>query len=170
MEYARVAADFTAPSRSIASPADRLRSKSRCSSTSRRPMTDGEERGVYIHLGGADQSGRSIWPGRNSAPEAGAYSCQAGQSTYSANNLRATRYSGSGALKVSFQERITTEPGKTPRQSNSEHPAAGRRRTRSCRATTTSRTRRVRGGVSEARRIQQRSRRPSRAVLGRSRR
>jgi hypothetical protein len=77
----------------------------------------GEERGVYIHLGGAIHQAFHL-AGRNSAPEQASYAAKPGNPYNSANTERANRYSGSGELKVSFQERITTEPGKTPPKAN----------------------------------------------------
>ena len=79
---------------------------------------DGEERGVLVHLKGPDNFQHGFYlAGRNSAPEEAGYSPKP-NSPYSAGTQRATRYSGSGELKVSFQERITTEPGKTPPKAN----------------------------------------------------
>ncbi|MCS6938298.1 MAG: hypothetical protein NZM94_03450, partial [Roseiflexus sp.] len=51
--------------------------------------------------------------GRNSAPEAGQYTTPPANPFPGANTPKATRYQGNGALRVSFSERITTEPGKT---------------------------------------------------------
>lgn len=77
----------------------------------------GEERGVYVHLGGAINQAFYL-AGRNSAPEQAGYSAKPDNPYNSANTGLANRYSGSGELKVSFQERITTEPGKTPPKAN----------------------------------------------------
>ncbi|MEQ1844079.1 MAG: neuraminidase-like domain-containing protein [Nitrospira sp.] len=87
---------------------------------------DGEERGVYVHLAG--QLDRVInqafyLAGRNSTPEVKDYGAASngpmpGNPYSSANDPLANRYSGSGEFKVSFQERITTEPGKTPSKAN----------------------------------------------------
>jgi hypothetical protein len=78
---------------------------------------DDEERGVYIHLGGAINSAFYL-AGRNSAPESKAYGSKPSNPFNSANTVIANRYFGSDALKVSFQEQITTEPGKTPPKAN----------------------------------------------------
>ncbi len=83
---------------------------------SKEPYENGEERGVYIHLGAIQQA--FYLAGRNSAPEAQSYGSKPNNPFNSANAEIANRYSGSGALKVSFQERITTEPGKTPPKAN----------------------------------------------------
>lgn len=56
--------------------------------------------------------------GRNSVPEAAAYANKPANPFNSANTEIANRYRGSGSLKVSFKERITTEPGKTPPPAN----------------------------------------------------
>jgi hypothetical protein len=56
--------------------------------------------------------------GRNSAPESGTYASKPENPFSSANTGRVNRYRGSGPLKVSFKERITTEPGKTPSPAN----------------------------------------------------
>ena len=83
----------------------------------------GEERGVYIHLGGAINHSFHL-AGRNSMPEKKNYNENGlrGNSPInpytSANTEHANRYSGSGELRVSIQERITTEPGKTPPKAN----------------------------------------------------
>ena len=85
---------------------------------SKEPYEDGEERGVLVHLKGPDNFQHGFYlAGRNSAPEEAGYSPKP-DSPYSASTQRATRYSGGGELKVSFQERITTEPGKTPPKAN----------------------------------------------------
>lgn len=56
--------------------------------------------------------------GRNSAPESGAYAAKPANPFTSANTPSANRYRGKHALKVSFKERITTEPGSTPPPAN----------------------------------------------------
>jgi Neuraminidase-like domain len=85
---------------------------------SKEPYEDGEERGVFVHLKGPENFQHGFYlAGRNSAPEEAGYSPKP-NSPYSAGTERATRYSGSGELDVSFQERITTEPGKTPPKAN----------------------------------------------------
>jgi hypothetical protein len=85
---------------------------------SKEPYEDDEERGVRVHLKGPDNFQHGFYlAGRNSTPEEAGYSPKP-NSPYSASTQRATRYSGSGELKVSFQERITTEPGKTPPKAN----------------------------------------------------
>lgn len=74
--------------------------------------TDGVELGVRIHLGGAINAAFHL-AGRNSAPEAAAHGTKP-VNPFSANAESAVRYRGSGALRVSYRERITTEPGATP--------------------------------------------------------
>jgi hypothetical protein len=74
---------------------------------------DGSDLGVFVNLGGLFNSAFYV-AGRNSVPEAAAYASKPANPFNSANTESANRYGGSGALKVSFQERITTEPGKTP--------------------------------------------------------
>ena len=78
---------------------------------------DGTELGVFIHMGG-DINRAFYLAGRNSAPESKAYGSKPNNPFNSANSEIANRYSGSGRLKVSFQEKITTEPGKTPPKAN----------------------------------------------------
>jgi hypothetical protein len=55
---------------------------------------------------------------RNSAPEAGVYVGKPQNPFTSANTPIANRYRGGGALKVSYRERVTTEPGKSPPPAN----------------------------------------------------
>ena len=82
------------------------------------PHEDGEEKGVFVHLKGPDNFQHGFYlAGRNSLPEGAGYSPNP-DSPYSASNQSATRYFDSGALKVSFQGRITTEGGKTPPKAN----------------------------------------------------
>jgi Neuraminidase-like domain/ABC toxin N-terminal region len=82
---------------------------------SKEPFENGEERGVYIHLGGAINQAFYL-AGRNSTPERASYGKGGPKpaNPYSADTVRATRYSGSGALKVTFKRRITIENGKPP--------------------------------------------------------
>lgn len=83
--------------------------------------TDGTELGVFVHMGGAIASAFYL-AGRNSAPAADSYGAPAAKPPgpvpdnkfTSANAPNSNRYGGGGALTVSFRERITTEPGKTP--------------------------------------------------------
>jgi len=78
---------------------------------------DGAELGVFIHM--SDPIDRAFYlAGRNSAPERGSYADKPANPFSSANSEIANRYSGSGAFTVSFQERITTEWGKTPPKAN----------------------------------------------------
>jgi hypothetical protein len=84
---------------------------------SKEPYENGEERGVYIHLGGGINQAFYL-SGRNSAPRQAGYAPKPDNPYSTANEPLATRYSGSGELKVSLQERITTEPGKTPPKAN----------------------------------------------------
>jgi hypothetical protein len=83
---------------------------------SKEPYENGEERGVYIHLG-APINQSFYLAGRNSTPEKASYS-SAPNNPYNYNAVCATRYSGSGAFKVTFTQRIVTEDGKTPVNSN----------------------------------------------------
>lgn len=78
---------------------------------------DGSDLGVFINLGGLF-NGAFYVAGRNSVPEAAAYASKPDNPFNSANTEIANRYRGSGSLKVSFKERITTEPGKTPPPAN----------------------------------------------------
>ena len=78
---------------------------------------DGSDLGVFINLGGLINRAFYV-AGRNSAPEAADYASKSANPFNSANTEIANRYGGSGALKVSFRERITTEPGKTPPSAN----------------------------------------------------
>jgi len=82
---------------------------------SKEPSENGEERGVYIHLGGAINQAFYL-AGRNSTPEREVYGKHGPKpaNAYSANTPRATRYSGSDTLKVTFKRRITTEDGMAP--------------------------------------------------------
>jgi hypothetical protein len=79
---------------------------------SKEPYDNGEERGVFIHLGGAIQKAFYL-AGRNSAPEKGVYTAPPTNPFSSANAQDATRHKGTSALKVSFKEKLTTEPGQT---------------------------------------------------------
>jgi hypothetical protein len=82
------------------------------------PYENGEERGVFVQLKGPANFQHAFFlAGRNSAPQPVSYNSNP-LNPYSASTPRATRYSGTGGLKVSFQERITTEPGKTPPKAN----------------------------------------------------
>ena len=78
---------------------------------------DGAELGVFIHLGG-DINRAFYLAGRNSAPESESYGNKPNNPFDSANTVIANRYAGSGALKVSYQEKISSEPGKTPPPAN----------------------------------------------------
>lgn len=78
---------------------------------------DGGDLGVFVHLGGLMNSAFYV-AGRNSVPEPAVYASKPDNPFNSANTEIANRYRGSGALKVSFKERITTEPGKTPPPAN----------------------------------------------------
>ncbi|MBV6467742.1 MAG: hypothetical protein PGMFKBFP_03112 [Anaerolineales bacterium] len=85
---------------------------------SKEPYEDGEERGVYIHMGG--DIGRAFYlAGRNSSPESESYNANSPQgdkpaNPYNANTVRATRYYGNHPLNVTFTQRIATESGKAP--------------------------------------------------------
>lgn len=70
----------------------------------------GEERGVYIHLGGTINLAFYL-AGRNSAPEQRSYIENSPfgakpENPYSAETIRANRYSGSDKLTVTFLQRI----------------------------------------------------------------
>ncbi len=73
------------------------------------PYENGEERGVYIHLG--QPFGQAFYlAGRNSTPEYATF--QAGPANpYSTSSAPATRYRGGGALTVKFAQKIKTEIG-----------------------------------------------------------
>lgn len=80
---------------------------------------DGEERGVYVHLGGALEKAFYL-AGRNSEPAVRSYTSNGAMggkpdNPYSAKTVRATRYEGSGVLHVTYNHRITTEAGKAPK-------------------------------------------------------
>jgi hypothetical protein len=77
---------------------------------SKEPYENGEERGVYINLGGAINKAFYL-AGRNSTPETASHKSEPAM-PYSKSDVRANRYSGSGALTVEFKRRITTEAGK----------------------------------------------------------
>jgi len=71
----------------------------------------GEERGVYITLGGAIKgpiAGSFYLAGRNSLPEQRGYRSKPAN-PYSANDVQPTRYKGDDSLTVTFKQRITTE-------------------------------------------------------------
>jgi hypothetical protein len=84
---------------------------------SKEDAADGAERGVFINLGGEVNRGFYL-AGRNSAPESASYWSTPANPFNSANTALATRYSGSGELKVIYGERISNEPGKTPPKAN----------------------------------------------------
>ena len=86
---------------------------------SKEPYENGEERGVYIHLGGAINQAFYL-AGRNSIPEKGNYVDKPENPYTSANKEHANRYKGDGSLKVAFTQQITTEDGKSPVQSPNE--------------------------------------------------
>lgn len=80
---------------------------------SKEPYENGEERGVYVHLG---------WPfnqafylaGRNSIPKKATFSGSPAN-PYSASTVNATQYAGSGRFKVTFNSKITTgQSGSSP--------------------------------------------------------
>jgi hypothetical protein len=109
----RASSDFTAPSAVRVTGVTDFNKGSVFVHVSKAFDKDGTELGVYIHLGGVINQAFYL-AGRNSAPEKAAYSAMPAHPFSSANTLLANRYSGSGQLNVSFQEKITTEPGKTP--------------------------------------------------------
>lgn len=73
----------------------------------------GDEQGVYVHLTGA-LSDAFYLAGRNSSPERKPGTARPASPYSNAQQAIATRYRGYGAFQVTFQERITTEPGQTP--------------------------------------------------------
>ena len=79
----------------------------------------GEEAGVYIHLG--ERLKRAFYlAGRNSEPVLTTYTANGARGALpenpfsSASTVRANRHSGSGALQVRFNERLTTKEDTTP--------------------------------------------------------
>lgn len=79
---------------------------------------DGEEYGVFVHLSSETVNQAFYLAGRNSRPEVfnNNWNGSLGNlpnNPFHANTQLANRYSGSSELKVSFLERITTQPGKT---------------------------------------------------------
>lgn len=73
------------------------------------PYENGEERGVYIHLG-LPFSQAFYLAGRNSTPEYATF--QAGPANpYSISSAPATRYRGGGPLTVKFAQKIKTQIG-----------------------------------------------------------
>ncbi|HEY5813977.1 MAG TPA: neuraminidase-like domain-containing protein, partial [Terrimicrobiaceae bacterium] len=79
---------------------------------SKEPFENGEERGVFIHLG--LPINRAFYlAGRNSVPERGKFR-PAPAMPYGASVVGAGRYFYKGALKVEYKRKITTEDGKDP--------------------------------------------------------
>jgi len=68
---------------------------------------DGEERGVFIHLGGAVGSSFYL-AGRNSRPQRRPYR-SAPVNPYSAATVQATKLAGKDGLNVAFSQRLTTD-------------------------------------------------------------
>ena len=103
---ARVASDFDRNSASI--------------HVSKAYNSEGEESGVYIHVGG-DINGAFFLAGRNSSPENSSFSSNAPAGTkphnpYRANTVNATRFAGNGAFIVEYKQKISTEAsGATPK-------------------------------------------------------
>ncbi|WP_337287743.1 neuraminidase-like domain-containing protein [Candidatus Methylomirabilis sp.] len=81
---------------------------------------DDAELGVFINMMGGASDSTFYLTGCNSAPELKLkLSWSKLKNPFSANTEIVTRYSGSGALKVSYDApQITTEPGKTPPKAN----------------------------------------------------
>lgn len=74
--------------------------------------SDGQERGLFIHLKGPGLFQYSFYvAGRNSVPVWGSYQ-NPPQNVFSAGTQLATRYSGTGGLKVSYHTRIISKLGK----------------------------------------------------------
>ncbi len=76
----------------------------------------GEERGVYVTLGGAIKQAFYL-AGRNSVPEKASYTSKPAN-LYNANGVHATRYRGENSLTVTFKQRITTEGHQTQEVNN----------------------------------------------------
>jgi hypothetical protein len=121
----REAGELNVPSPVIVHGVSNFNSRSVFIHVSKETDPNGEERGVYIHMGGP--IGQAFYlAGRNSAPERATYVAKPANPYNSANVESATRYIGSGDLKVSYQERITTDPGKTPAKANPSILTEGR--------------------------------------------
>ena len=73
---------------------------------------NGEERGVYIHLGGVINQAFYL-AGRNSIPEPANFESEP-KMHYSKSGVVANRYSGSGPLFVEFTQPISIEDGNPP--------------------------------------------------------
>ena len=77
---------------------------------SKEPYENGEERGVYIHLGGAINKAFYL-AGRNSIPEIVNYGGKLENPYTSASEEHASRYKGDVSLNVTFTQRIATKDG-----------------------------------------------------------
>ena len=102
----RESSDFNAPSPIVLTGVASFDSAGVFIHVSKEPYEDGDERGIFVHLGSAFNQAFYL-AGRNSAPEKGDFSARPA-SPYGATETRATRYAGSGALKVTFNQRIKT--------------------------------------------------------------
>ncbi|MBD2026807.1 neuraminidase-like domain-containing protein [Leptolyngbya sp. FACHB-711] len=76
---------------------------------SKEPYENGEERGVFVHLGSPFNQAFYL-AGRNSLPERRTFEA-APAHPYSPKEINATRYSGDGSLTVTFAQRIATTAG-----------------------------------------------------------
>jgi hypothetical protein len=74
---------------------------------SKEPYEDGQERGVYIHLGEPFNHDFYL-AGRNSRPERVSSSVPPPANPYSANGVNATQRVGNGKFTVTFNSRIST--------------------------------------------------------------
>jgi hypothetical protein len=81
------------------------------------PYEDGEERGVYVHLGDGNIEQSFYMAGRNSTPIRASYS-DPPANPYSATTVAATRYTGSGVLAVTYDQKISTEAGAAPAETS----------------------------------------------------
>jgi hypothetical protein len=95
--------------KSVTSPFD---PKSVFVHVSKEPYEAGEERGIYIHLGG-EINAAFYMAGRNSAPEPAARET-APLMLYSHEAASANRYVAKGPMSVTLRRRIVTELGKRP--------------------------------------------------------
>lgn len=73
---------------------------------------DGEEQAVKIHIGGEINQAFCV-VSRNSTPEAVGFE-EAPHKPYTTSSIKANRYSGSGSLQVTFNEKIVTKEGEAP--------------------------------------------------------
>lgn len=108
----RESSEFNKPSPVVVKGASNFDSQTVFVHVSKEPNENGEERGVYVHLGGTINMSFYL-AGRNSAPEIADYNA-APPCPYPVESNDPTRYRGTGTFKVKFNRRITTEDGKPP--------------------------------------------------------